>query len=363
MDTRAIENFICEKNRIEMPDFQEQFALSYSDTVKILSELEKKGSIKYCGGFTYEWNMQSSSAQKPVDFIESSEDDERERYMEMRRRAVLRKMQSMVDEDEEDEEDEEEDDIEDVAKEHIEYIKKRRQEIIERIRREQEDEEREKKEDCDKTVAVLRKEIEKMPNYHADNDTFSLKMNAAYPNGVPFQMKIIEHGGGWYVSDCGNTIEYLSGANDKEKLIEYFKQTLKSENICLIDNAVCTTIDDIQDLSGEGSYLFKVVNGLINQEHFDMYYLGEDLVRLANELLAKEDAEMLVKALEVIDDPVRVSVLQKGLHIGYARSCRIIDTLTELGILVSDGSLTVKTDKLSSGFISYLKRISNPKSG
>lgn len=28
--------------------------------------------------------------------------------------------------------------------------------------------------------------------------------------------------------------------------------------------------------------------------------------------VAKEDAEMLVKALEVIDDPVRVSVLQRG---------------------------------------------------
>ena len=49
--------------RIEMPDLQEQFALTYSDTVKVLSELEKRGKIKYCDGLIYEWKTQEGEAQ------------------------------------------------------------------------------------------------------------------------------------------------------------------------------------------------------------------------------------------------------------------------------------------------------------
>ena len=47
MDMQAVENYISENKRIEMPDLQEQFALTYSDTVKVLSELEKREKIKY----------------------------------------------------------------------------------------------------------------------------------------------------------------------------------------------------------------------------------------------------------------------------------------------------------------------------
>lgn len=358
MDTLVIETYICEKKRIEMPDLQEQFSLSYTDTVKALSELEKRGKIKYCDGLTYELSEQSRDDQESVDLTEPDEDDERARYIEMRRRELIHRLRSMDenddDEDEDDNEEEEDGDIEKAAKERREYLEMRRQELIRHI----------KEQEHGKTVADLRKEIEAMPKYNAEEDTFSLKMNVSYPNEKPFKIKVIERDGCWYMSDCGNTIEYLSAVNDEEKLIDYLKQALESENICLIDNAVCTTIDDIHDLSGEGSFLFKVVDGLITQEYFDLYYLGEDLVELANEILAKNDAEMLVKALCMMDDkPIRVSALQKSLHIGYARSCRIIETLTELGIVVSDGSLTVKKDNISSGFISYLKRMLDGKNG
>ena len=63
MDMQAVENYISENKRIEMPELQERFALTYSDTVKVLSELEKREKIKYCDGLIYEWNMQEGKAQ------------------------------------------------------------------------------------------------------------------------------------------------------------------------------------------------------------------------------------------------------------------------------------------------------------
>ena len=60
---QAVENYISENKRIEMPELQERFVLTYSDTVKVLSELEKRGKIKYCDGLIYELNMQEGKAQ------------------------------------------------------------------------------------------------------------------------------------------------------------------------------------------------------------------------------------------------------------------------------------------------------------
>lgn len=469
MDIQAVENYICEKKRIEMPDIQEQFALTYSNTVKVLSELEKKGKIKYCDGLIYEWKTQEGEAQtiseiyipkneqeakfikalleciksgcantsiiqrkcsvgyataaRAIDWMEENgfispmngsnprsvlisqddfikrfgnpdddepaEEEDMDNFMERRRRELMERLSHMDDDEEEDDDDDNDilscdvedfddklqhmldsvdrndnkdnDNIDKAAQERREYLEKRRQELIERMQREMAEDEGDDKEDHDKTVEALRTEIQQMPDYNADNDTFSIKMEIKYPDGTPFRVKVIEHDGCFYASDCGDTLKYLSLFNDRDALAKYFTDTLKTENLCFIEDAVCTTIDDIHDLSGEAAFLFKVVNGLITQEHFDMYYLGEDCIKLANDILQENDAAMLVSAISVLDEKhVRVSALQKKLHIGHARASKLINSLTKLGVFSSTG---VKSDKISNGFIAYIKRMLDNKNG
>ena len=55
-----------------------------------------------------------------------------------------------------------------------------------------------------------------MPDYNADDDTFSIKMEIKYPDGTPFRVKVIEHDGCFYASDCGDTLKYLSSFNDRD---------------------------------------------------------------------------------------------------------------------------------------------------
>ena len=65
--------------------------------------------------------------------------------------------------------------------------------------------------------------------------------------------------------------------------------------------------------------------------------------------------------LSVVNEKqVRVSALQKKLHIGHARATGLINTLTKLNILSSDG---IKTDKISNGFIAYVRRMLDNRSG
>lgn len=478
MDIQAIENYIYEKKQIEMPDLQEQFSLTYSDTVKVLSELEKGGKIKYCEGFAYEWKahkegtpiasevytpkdeqeafyikalwecIKSDSAStaniqrklsagyamaaraidwmeehefisetdgngsrevllnrqeyvakfgKPTDYDEFlSEEEERRQFLEQRRRELMERLSHMNDDDEEEDEDDEEekednniyscdaedfddklqrmldsvgsndskgddDDIDKAAQERREYLEKRRQELIERMKREMEEDEEDDKKKRDKTLADLRTEIQQMSGYNAADDTFSIKMEIKYPDGTPFRVKVIEHDGCFYASDLGNTLKYLSSFNDRDTLAKYFTDTLKTDNLCFIEDAVCTTIDDIHDLDGEAAFLFKVVNGLVTQKYFDKYYLGEEYIKLANDILQEEDAAMLVNAISFLDEKrVRVTVLQKQLNIGRPRANQTINTLARLGVLTSDG---VKSDKISNGFIAYLKRMLDNKNG
>ena len=252
MDIQDIINYIKEVGEIEMPDLQEQFALSYSETTKALSELEKKGMIKYRDGFTYDVNVQSTQesvqSSQPKDIQDDDEDDEE-------------------DDDDEDDDDEDDDDEYD-ADEMRERIEQRRKELMERLRRDREERKKAEKAEHDKTEAALREEIEKMSGFNPTDETFSLEMHAAYPDETPFRIKAIDWDGRRYISDCGNTVEYLSKFNDRETLINYFKDTLRTENTRMIENAVCTTLDDIYDLSGEGAFLFKVVNDLVAQKHF-----------------------------------------------------------------------------------------------
>ena len=449
MDMQAVENYISENKRIEMPELQERFALTYSDTVKVLSELEKRGKIKYCDGLIYEWNMQEGKAQtcsepyapkneqeatfikalweclksgsaststiqrkcsvgyamaaRAIDWMEengfispingsnprgvligredfikkfgnpddkgSAEEEDMESFMERRRRELIERL-SHMDDDDSDSDDEDDDDDEDgdedidkAAQERREYLERRRKELIERMQQEMEDDEEDddKEGDYAKCAEALKSKIRQMPDYNADDDTFSIAMNVSYPNGAPFRIKVLEHGGCWYLSDLGDALKYLSLFNDRDMLAEYFCDALKTENMCFIEDAVCTTIDDIHDLSGEASFLFKVVNGLITQKYFDVYYLGDKILMLAESILKENDAEMLVNALSVLNEKqVRVSALQKKLHIGHARATGLINTLTKLNILSSDG---IKTDKISNGFIAYVRRMLDNRSG
>lgn len=54
MNMDDMKKYVEEHSRFEMPDFQEQFSLSYTEANKALEGLEKRGVIKFCDGFTYE---------------------------------------------------------------------------------------------------------------------------------------------------------------------------------------------------------------------------------------------------------------------------------------------------------------------
>ncbi len=253
-----------------------------------------------------------------------------------------------MDEDEEDEEDDEDED-EDI--ERREYLERRRQELLARLQQMTENDEEE--EDSNKIDEIIQSKVEKMPDYNIADGTFSVAMSMSYPNGTPFRIKAVKHEGRWYLSDLGNTLEYLSLFNDKDALGEYFSNTLNNENMKFIESAVCTTLDDVQDLCGEVSFLFKVVNGLTAQKYFNAYYLEEELLTLANAITEEEDSALLGKTLLLLDEtPVRVSMLQKKLHIGHTKAVAIIDTLTRLGVL---SSARVKTERISKGFIAHVR--------
>lgn len=231
-----------------------------------------------------------------------------------------------------------------------------RQELREAYEQQERGEEEYEKAEYDRTVAELQNECKKMPDYNEEDGTFLIKMDITYPNGMPFRIKIVEDEGRLYMSDCGKTIDYLAQFSNREALINYFKATLKSENICMIENAICTTIDDIYDLTQEGALLFNVVSDLITKKNPDRYCFSEELVSLANIIMENNDAAMIVNVLSVIDDkPMRITMLQKTLHIGHARATRIVDKLAELGILESGEILTIRLGEISKAFISYLR--------
>lgn len=54
MNIEDMKKYVEENSKFEMPDFQEQFALSYTDANKALEALEKSGAIRFSEGFTYE---------------------------------------------------------------------------------------------------------------------------------------------------------------------------------------------------------------------------------------------------------------------------------------------------------------------
>lgn len=354
-------------------NIQRKCSTGYATAARAINWMEDNGFVSPANG-----PMPRDVLISQGDFIKrfgspddegSVEEEDTDNFMERRRRELIERLSHMDDDEEEDADDDDkdadegDDDIDKAAQERREYLEKRRQELIERMQQEMEDDEEDddKEQDYAKCAEALKSEIRQMPNYNADDDTFSIAMNVSYPNGAPFRIKVLEHDGCWYLSDLGDALKYLSLFNDRDMLAEYFCDALKTENMCFIEDAVCTTIDDIHDLSGEASFLFKVVNGLITQKYFDVYYLGDKILMLAESILKENDAEMLVNALSVLNEKqVRVSALQKKLHIGHARATRLINTLTKLNILSSDG---IKTDKISNGFIAYVRRMLDNRSG
>lgn len=65
MNKQEIEKYLEEHEKFEMPDFQEQFSLTYAEVDKIFGELQKKCAIKFCGGFSYETVRESESGKHP----------------------------------------------------------------------------------------------------------------------------------------------------------------------------------------------------------------------------------------------------------------------------------------------------------
>lgn len=142
----------------------------------------------------------------------------------------------------------------------------------------------------------------------------------------------------------------------------------------------CKLIDWMEDKGfvseGAGAKPRKV---LITKEEFDKLYsdylliddLTDDVVderenkflKLANCIFAEDEAEILIRGLEVIDDiPVsdRGSALQAELHISRERANRIIETLERLGILSSDSA---ESQKILKEVVSRIRRMLDNKSG
>ena len=439
MDKRAITKYIKERGKIDMPDLQERFGLDYSDAIKILSELENGGEIKYCDGYTYEyipetdrkskhvpkdkikamyikalWECIKAKRASPITVIRSCacgynvsvqaiEWMEKEGYVSAEKSDVpwrdvlisredfMKKFGNIEDkqplaqdddtdfdedaDDDDDWDDEEDDEViekteqrivpqyrlvdyKDNDDDYMEVLNKKRKELEERkarilreiAARDAESNER----DRDTFTSEIRDVIKRMPNYNAEDDTFSMKMTVSYPNGTPFRMKVIDDGETLYLSDCGNTIEFLSGLNEPEELKSYLKKSCVNTPVCLVGNEVRTKIKNAHDLSDDSEFLFRIVNVLVTQGYFDVYYLSKELMHLSNKIFVRKDAKLLVKALDVTDKQVKADILQKRLNIRLSTANGIINALRELCMISSDGT---KTEKITAAFIAYLKHV------
>lgn len=156
---------------------------------------------------------------------EQSEDEERERYIEERRRALMERLSRMSDdEDDNSDEDDESDDEDDDEQARREYLEKRRAELIARMRQscndddedvdaESEDDDEEDEQD-DNTVdlrAVLIECLERGLQDKSNNDKFILGLN-----GEPkFELKFVNDGKSLTISDCGKTVEQVSQTKRK----------------------------------------------------------------------------------------------------------------------------------------------------
>ena len=367
MDKQAVEKYIGEAKRIEVPYLQEKFALTYSETSKLLSELEKKGAIRFLGGFVYETALQAPEPQtaeppKSNPFIEAHK--RAMRRTELRQRLRTIEIVNDDDDDDDDDDDNRESTPEEVeaAKRKREYLEQQRRELIESMRRDAENkaadngDEKDAKETARNAMAArFREAVKKMPGYSAGDDTFSLKMNVAYPDGTPFRVKIVEHDEKFYISDCGNTYKYLTKASKWAALADFFGRDGKGSTR-IIDNALCQEVVYILSLTCDARALFNLVNEMIESDDSDVAPT-ENMRRSAEAILVREDAELIVKALSMMDDdPVQAISLQRTLHIGYARAGRIMDFLTAFGFLEYDGSTARKSEKVTESLISYLKQ-------
>ncbi len=426
MDKKSIIKYIKAHEKIEMPDLQERFGLEYTDAIKILSDLEKRGTIKYCDGYTYEYIQKTSEkpghyvpkdkieamnikalwecikadkastitvirscsygyneSAQAIDWMEkegyvsAAKSDGTLRDVLISREDFIKKFGNMEDKrlfskyddaDFNEEFDEDSDDdlysFDEKADDYdyMEELDKKRKELEarkERILKEIADREEKDKESNEHGVEgvitnEIRDKIKQLPNYNAEDDTFSTKMTVSYPNGVPFRIKLINSGGALYLSDCGNTIEFLSALNDPEELKSYLRKSCANTRVCLVGNDICTEIKNVRDLTDESDFLFRIVNILVTQEYFDMYYLSKELMHLSNKIFVRKDAKLLVKALVVSDKKVKADVLQKCMNIRLSTANGIIDTLMELYIISPDGT---KNEKITAAFIAYLKHV------
>ncbi len=325
MDMEEIKKYIVEHRKFEMPDFQEQFVLSYSEANKTLEGLEKSGIVRFCEGFTYEtvsdsvekkseavytpkdeqeafflkalWECVKSGyastsliqrrlscgyarAARAIDWMEEndyissspnhkvkmsveeycikfgntdiaqeqSEDEERERFIEEHRRALMERLSRMSDDDEDDESDDEDDEEDDEERARREYLERRRAELIERMRQScndddgdgdaesEDDEEADEREDNSIDLrAVLIECLERGLQDVSDDDKFILGFD-----GEPkFQLKFVNGGSSLRISDGGKTLEQVSQTKRK------INNVLKSfEPVKLEDDEISITLEN-----------------------------------------------------------------------------------------------------------------------
>lgn len=110
MDLFAMEKYIKERGKFDMPEFQVQFSLTYSEAADALNMFEKKGVVKFCEGLTYEVITRNDLDEDAsgVRGCGDSDDDIRKQYFEERNRSILERMNLLRDEDDEDEDDDDE---------------------------------------------------------------------------------------------------------------------------------------------------------------------------------------------------------------------------------------------------------------
>ena len=320
MNMDDMKKYVEEHSRFEMPEFQEQFSLSYTEANKVLEGFVKGGIIKFCEGFTYEvvqvagevktepvyipkddqeafliralWEcVKSGDASTSLiqrrlscgyataahalewmqenDFVssypnrkvkmsveeyyakfgnpsreqEQSEDEERERYIEERRRALMERLSRMSDDDDDEEEDEDDEDDENDEEDdeewlRREYLESRRAELIARMRQlcsddekddnaESDDDEVDEREDIAVDLrAVMIECLERGLQDKSVDDKFILGFD-----GEPkFQFRFVSDGCSLKISDGGKTLEEISQTKRKVKNVIKGFAPVKLEN-------------------------------------------------------------------------------------------------------------------------------------
>ena len=114
---KKINEYLCEKKIVTVPQIQADFELSYADARGIVSEMVESGALKYGSGLEFEVDPQFIEKYSQEDKLKMARGD-----LERRRAELLARMQQIFEEVNDEEEDEEDEDFKPIVEEDCFFL-------------------------------------------------------------------------------------------------------------------------------------------------------------------------------------------------------------------------------------------------